>query len=105
MPPDKQLFAAQLRRRQLQKQLPLHDLHPKFCSSLTESELAKFHKFCNKRRLKAAGVGQVMEVKEATNFVREVFTYICVSLTTYLEPVNLAQYQKHLDNVSMELES
>lgn len=68
MPPDKQLFAAQLRRRQLQKQLPLHDLHPKFCSSLTESELAKFHKFCNKRRQKAAGVGQVMEVKEATNF-------------------------------------
>lgn len=92
MPPDKQLFAAQLRRRQLQKQLPLHDLHPKFCSSLTESELAKFHKFCNKRRQKAAGVGQVMEVKEATNFVRsEVFTCICVPFTSYLEPADLAK--------------
>ena len=69
MPPDKQLFAAQLRRKQLQKQLPLHDLHPKFCSSLTESELFKFNKFCNKRRLKAAGVGRIMDVKEANNFV------------------------------------
>lgn len=98
MPPDKQLFAAQLRRRQLQKQLPLHDLHPKFCSSLTESELAKFHKFCNKRRLKAAGVGQVMEVKEATNFVRsEAITYICVSLTTltYLELIDFAYTKNH----------
>lgn len=87
MPPDKQLFAAQLRRRQLQKQLPLHDLHPKFCSSLTESELAKFHKFCNKRRQRAAGVGQVMEVKEATNFVRgEIITYNLL----HLEAVHLA---------------
>lgn len=96
MPPDKQLFAAQLRRRQLQKQLPLHDLHPKFCSSLTESELAKFHKFCNKRRQRAAGVGQVMEVKEATNFVRgEIITYNLSLTIDLLRSGSFSQHQNH----------
>lgn len=84
MPPDKQLFAAQLRRRQLQKQLPLHDLHPKFCCSLTENELFKFQKFCNKRRLKAAGVGRIMEVKEAANFVGILITNNILQVLVYI---------------------
>lgn len=64
LPKDKQLFAAQLRRRQLQRQLPLHDLHYKFCDSVTEKELQKFHKFADKRKNKAAGIGNVGSVPD-----------------------------------------
>ncbi|XP_052781758.1 testin-like isoform X2 [Mya arenaria] len=64
LPKDKQLFAAQLRRRQLQRQLPLHDLHARFCDSLTEKEGHKFQKFAEKRRNKAAGIGTVGAVPE-----------------------------------------
>ncbi|KAL8622064.1 hypothetical protein ACOMHN_056549 [Nucella lapillus] len=62
LPEDKQEFAAQLRRRQLQRQLPLHDLDPRFCSSLNEKERGKYEKFIEKRRKKAAGIGQIGEV-------------------------------------------
>ena len=64
LPKDKQLFAAQLRRRQLQRQLPLHDLHSKFCDSLTEKELQKFQKFAEKRKNKAVGIGNVGPVPQ-----------------------------------------
>ena len=76
LPPDKQAFAAQLRRKQLQKQLPLHDLHAKFCSSLTQHELYKFQKFTNKRRLKAAGVGNVTDVPTDQEKVNKMATVI-----------------------------
>ncbi|ESO95663.1 hypothetical protein LOTGIDRAFT_116524, partial [Lottia gigantea] len=62
LPEDKQEFATQLRRRQLQRQLPLHDLDPRFCNSLTEKELPKYEKFSEKRRKKAAGIGNIGEV-------------------------------------------
>ncbi|XP_069141549.1 testin-like [Argopecten irradians] len=65
LPKDKQMFAAQLRRRQLQKQLPLHDLHHKFCNSLSETEMQKFQKFTNKRRLKSAGIGQIRDLPKS----------------------------------------
>ena len=64
LPKDKQLFAAQLRRRQLQRQLPLHDLHSKFCDSVTEKELQKFLKFAEKRKNKAAGIGNVGSIPD-----------------------------------------
>lgn len=64
LPKDKQLFAAQLRRRQLQRQLPLHDLHAKFCDSLTEKEMQKFQKFAEKRKNKAVGIGNVGAVPQ-----------------------------------------
>jgi hypothetical protein len=69
LPEDKQEFAAQLRRRQLQRQLPLHDLDPRFCSSLGEKEAAKYDKFSDKRRKKAAGIGQIGEVSSAGQMV------------------------------------
>lgn len=69
LPKDKQMFAAQLRRRQLQRQLPLHDLHTKFCSSLTEKELNKFHKFVTKRKHKSAGIGEIGDLPKHTQFV------------------------------------
>ncbi|KAL4226346.1 Prickle-like protein 2 [Mactra antiquata] len=64
LPKDKQLFAAQLRRRQLQRQLPLHDLHAKFCDSMTDKELQKFQKFAEKRKNKAVGIGNVGAIPE-----------------------------------------
>jgi len=70
LPKDKQLFAAQLRRRQLQRQLPLHDLHVRFCDSMTEKEAQKFQKFAEKRRNKAAGIGTVGAVPERPPTVR-----------------------------------
>ena len=69
LPKDKQLFAAQLRRRQLQRQLPLHDLHAKFCDSLPDKELQKFQKFAEKRKHKAAGIGNVGSVPDRGDFV------------------------------------
>lgn len=75
LPKDKQMFAAQLRRRQLQKQLPLHDLHANFCNSLSEPESLKLQKFSNKRRLKAAGVGQIRDLpKNGDNVWLKSFT-------------------------------
>ena len=71
LPKDKQLFASQLRRRQLQKQLPLHDLHSKFCDSLTDKELQKFQKFAQKRKTKAAGIGTVVSIPDKGTFVSE----------------------------------
>ncbi|XP_052061708.1 testin-like [Mytilus californianus] len=68
LPKDKQMFAAQLRRRQLQRQLPLHDLHQKFCASLTETELHKFHKFISKRKHKSAGIGRIGDVPKDSQF-------------------------------------
>nr|KAG5708422.1 hypothetical protein BaRGS_026149 [Batillaria attramentaria] len=65
LPEDKQEFASQLRRKQLQRQLPLHDLDPRFCTSLGEKEAPKYDKFMEKRRKKAAGIGQVGEVSSA----------------------------------------
>ena len=70
LPEDKQEFASQLRRRQLQRQLPLHDLDPRFCSSLNEKETAKYEKFIEKRRKKAAGIGQIGEVSSSGSLVR-----------------------------------
>ena len=69
LPEDKQEFASQLRRRQLQRQLPLHDLDPRFCTSLNEKETAKYEKFIEKRRKKAAGIGQIGEVSSSGNLV------------------------------------
>ncbi|KAJ8301090.1 hypothetical protein KUTeg_020077 [Tegillarca granosa] len=68
LPKDKQMFAAQLRRKQLQKQLPLHDLHQNFCNSLSEKELFKFQKFTEKRKSKAAGIGSVGDVPQIGDY-------------------------------------
>ncbi|BFZ10496.1 hypothetical protein BsWGS_13535 [Bradybaena similaris] len=69
LPEDKQEFASQLRRKQLQRQLPLHDLDPRFCNSLASSELVKFEKFAERRRKKAAGIGQIGEVTSSGSVV------------------------------------
>ncbi|CAG5133088.1 unnamed protein product, partial [Candidula unifasciata] len=65
LPEDKQEFASNLRRKQLQRQLPLHDLDPRFCNSLATSEMVKYEKFADRRRKKAAGIGQIGEVTSA----------------------------------------
>ncbi|XP_050412989.1 testin isoform X2 [Patella vulgata] len=70
LPEDKQEFATQLRRRQLQRQLPLHDLDPRFCNSLTDKELPKYEKFAEKRRKKAAGIGNIGEVDSSCGCVK-----------------------------------
>ncbi|XP_067684497.1 testin-like [Haliotis asinina] len=66
LPQDKQEFASQLRRKQLQRQLPLHDLDPRFCNSLTEKEMHKYEKFSDKRKKKAAGIAQISEAPSGT---------------------------------------
>lgn len=63
------MFAAQLRRRQLQRQIPLHDLHAKFCASLTDNEMHKFQKFVSKRKHKSAGVGVIKDLPKDSQFV------------------------------------
>ena len=82
LPKDKQLFAAQLRRRQLQRQLPLHDLHSKFCDSVTEKEMQKFHKFAEKRKNKAAGIGSVGSVPD--NGIRVCIFFHFIQALTHL---------------------
>ncbi|KAK3764532.1 hypothetical protein RRG08_040553 [Elysia crispata] len=69
LPEDKQEFASNLRRKQLQRQLPLHDLDPRFCNSLAQSEAGKFEKFADRRRKKAAGIGQIGEVASEGSLV------------------------------------
>ncbi|BFZ08120.1 hypothetical protein BsWGS_11159 [Bradybaena similaris] len=69
LPEDKQEFASNLRRKQLQRQLPLHDLDPRFCNSLAASEVVKYDKFADRRRKKAAGIGQIGEVTSAGSVV------------------------------------
>ncbi|KAL5014191.1 hypothetical protein ScPMuIL_008461 [Solemya velum] len=83
LPKDKQLFAAQLRRRQLQKQLPLHDLHEKFCDSLTEKEVTKFQKFAEKRRNKASGIGEAGALPDSGE-------YFCHRCKQIMEPSSIA---------------
>ena len=63
LPEDKQDFVTELRRKQLQKQMPLHDIDPRFCTSLAPAELVKFEKFAERRKKKAAGIGQIVQVK------------------------------------------
>ncbi|KAK3594803.1 hypothetical protein CHS0354_037812 [Potamilus streckersoni] len=89
LPRDKQLFASRLRRRQLQKQLPLHDLHPKFCDNLSEKELQKFHKFAMKRKTRAAGIGSVGEIPESG-------TYVCHRCKSRMEPGSFAMVTRRM---------
>ena len=85
LPKDKQLFAAQLRRRQLQRQLPLHDLHAKFCDGLSEKETQKFQKFAEKRRSKAAGIGSVGSIPDKTLTVRTEIVPATHVLSTFVK--------------------
>ena len=49
--------------------MPLHDLDPRFCNSLAQSEAGKFEKFADRRRKKAAGIGQIGEVASEGSLV------------------------------------
>ena len=52
---------AALRRQQLQKQLPLHDIDHKVCDELSEQERKEFEKYLDNLK-NCAGQGKVSKV-------------------------------------------
>lgn len=59
---------AALRKQQLKKQLPLHDIDHKACDKLSEEEQKEFNKYLDNLK-NCAGQGKVFKV----NFVKIIF--------------------------------
>lgn len=61
--------------------MPLHDLDPSFCSSLKDGERSKFAKFVERRKKKAAGIGEFRQVtRELDGKVRILLMLQCFAL-------------------------
>lgn len=64
--PIKGSSGAILRKQQLQKQLPLHDIDHKICDKLSEQERKEFEKYLDNLK-QCAGQGKVSKVTELLN--------------------------------------
>ena len=67
---------AALRRQQLQKQLPLHDIDHKACGDLSELEKQEFEKYLNHLK-NCAGQGKVSKVITVPLFQSFITLYLC----------------------------
>ncbi|XP_023289548.1 uncharacterized protein LOC105701675 [Orussus abietinus] len=73
--PIKDSPGAVLRRQQLQKQLPLHDIDHKSCDELSEQEKKQFEKYLENLK-KYVGQGKVTKIMGARPFVQPLMTPI-----------------------------
>ncbi|XP_011307538.1 uncharacterized protein Tes [Fopius arisanus] len=71
--PIKGTAGAALRKQQLQKQLPLHDIDHKVCDELTDSERKQFEKYLENLK-KYVGQGRVSKFTTARPFDRAMMT-------------------------------
>lgn len=76
--PIKGSAGAALRKQQLQKQLPLHDIDHKVCDELTESERKQFEKYLENLK-KYVGQGKVLKVMGAKPFDKSLMTPVNAS--------------------------
>lgn len=60
--PIKGSTAAQERKQMLQKQLPLHDIDPALCDTLTENEIKQMKDYIDHIKENSAGVGSVIKL-------------------------------------------
>lgn len=60
--PVKGSQAAQDRKQQLQKQIPIHDIDPALCHELTEDELNKMNEYIAHVKQSSVGVGQIVSL-------------------------------------------
>lgn len=73
--PIKGSTGAALRRQQLQKQLPLHDIDHKACDNLSEQEKNEFEKYLDNLK-KSAGQGKVSKVVIISNHKLQVLNFL-----------------------------
>lgn len=71
--PIKGSVGAALRKQQLQKQLPLHDIDHKVCDELSESERKQFEKYLENLK-KYVGQGKVSKIITAKPFEKSLVT-------------------------------
>lgn len=60
--------AAQERKQLLQKQIPIHDIDPSLCDSLTEDEVKKMNDYVSHIKENSVGVGQIAQFNLGKGF-------------------------------------
>ncbi|XP_058790239.1 testin [Phymastichus coffea] len=89
--PIKGSTGAALRRQQLQKQLPLHDIDYKACDNLSEQEKQEFNKYLDNLK-KSAGQGKVSKLTTIKPFDK-----------SFMTPVNATDVQQFSPQHSQSL--
>jgi len=92
---------ANLRKMQLQKQIPLHDLMPSKCdTNLSDKELAGFNK-CTEKLKKGAGIGIILRVKQLQSLEESK----ALKMQPPQKSMNLSQNEHNLQNVNVGVQN
>ena len=58
---------ARYRKKQLEKQVPLHDIDPNVCHNLTPKEAVEFQKYIDNLRNNVIGQGKIMKYQSTVS--------------------------------------